>query len=219
MPMFSSIFPNGMVRAGHFEARALVRALVLAAVLPWGATSALATPFSITGTITTAQTLGSSAGQTGSVSATGSLVVSGSVVAVTISGNNATVTNLGTISQTGTGRVIRDNTGVSGLTITNGSVTNTSAVMKAADGDVVQMNKSAASVTLNNYGQMISANASAGGAQVVDFTAIQSGQQCGEQLRHRPHASIGGRCGAPRCQWCREQPGHHPGHHQHWQQQ
>ncbi len=49
--------------------------------------------------------------------------------------------------------------------------------MKAADADVIQMNKSPASVTLNNYGQMIStnANASAGGAQVVDFNAIQSG--------------------------------------------
>ncbi len=44
--------------------------------------------------------------------------VSGSTVAVTISGNNATLTNLGTLNQTGTGRAIRDNTGVTGLTIT-----------------------------------------------------------------------------------------------------
>jgi hypothetical protein len=34
-------------------------------------------------------------------------------VAVTITGNNATLNNLGTIKQTGSGRVIRDNTGVS----------------------------------------------------------------------------------------------------------
>ena len=47
--------------------------------------------------------------------------------------------------------------------------------MQTADGDVIQMNKSPASVTLNNYGSMISLNASAGGSQVVDFNAILSG--------------------------------------------
>jgi hypothetical protein len=103
------------------------------------------------------------------------LTVSGASVAVTISGNNATLTNLGSISQTGTGRVVRDNTGVTGLTITNGSATNSTALMQAADADVVQMNKSRASVTLNNYGTMASVNASAGGSQVVDFAAITSG--------------------------------------------
>jgi len=40
---------------------------------------------------------------------------------------------------------------------------------------VIQMNKTPASVTLNNYGSMISLNASAGGSQAVDFTAILSG--------------------------------------------
>ena len=70
---------------------------------------------------------------------------------------------------------MRDNTGVTGLTITNGSASNTSALMQAADADVVQMAKSPAGVLLNNWGQMISLNASAGGAQVVDFNAIVSG--------------------------------------------
>lgn len=37
------------------------------------------------------------------------------------------------------------------------------------------MAKSTASVTLNNYGSMISTNASAGGAQAVDFNGIASG--------------------------------------------
>ena len=37
------------------------------------------------------------------------------------------------------------------------------------------MNKSPASVTLNNYGTMISLNASAGGSQAVDFNAIRRG--------------------------------------------
>ena len=98
-----------------------------------------------------------------------------SSVAVTVSGNNATLTNLGTISQTGNGRAIRDNTGVTSLVINNGSAANAGASMQAADADVVQMNKSPASVTLNNYGRMISTNASAGGSQAVDFSAITTG--------------------------------------------
>jgi PEP-CTERM motif len=85
------------------------------------------------------------------------------------------LTNLGALEQTGTGRAIRDNTGVTGLTINNGSATNSSALIQAADGDVIQMNKSPASATLNNYGVMTSLNASAGGSQVVDFNAILSG--------------------------------------------
>ena len=122
-------------------------------------------------TDTTAKTLGTGAGQTGTVASTGTLSVNGTTVAVTISGNNATLTNNGTIIQTGSGRVIRDNTGVTGLIVTN----NVGALMRAADADVIQMNKSPASAILNNYGTMTSLNASAGGSQVVDFTAIASG--------------------------------------------
>ena len=119
--------------------------------------------------------MGPGTGQTGTIESTASLTVSGGTNAVTISGNDATLTNLGTLEQTGTGRAIRDNTGVTGLTITNGSTTNSTALMQTADGDVIQMNKSPASVTLNNYGRMISLNASAGGSQAVDFNAILSG--------------------------------------------
>jgi hypothetical protein len=137
--------------------------------------TASAGSFDITAPSTSAQTLGPRAGQTGTIESTGSLTVSGGTNAVTISGNDATLTNLGTLEQTGTGRAIRDNTGVTGLTITNGSTTNSTALMQTADGDVIQMNKSPASVTLNNYGSMISLNASAGGSQVVDFNAILSG--------------------------------------------
>lgn len=137
---------------------------------------ALAASFNISSSdSTTAQTLGSGSGQTGSVAAGKSLTVSGGTVAVTVSGNNATLNNLGTLSQTGNGRVIRDNTGVTGLLINNGSSSNASALMMSADADVIQMNKSPASVTLNNYGQLISLNASGGGSQAVDFNAIISG--------------------------------------------
>ena len=122
---------------------------------------------------TTAQSLAAS--QKLTVNPGASLTVGGSTVAVTLKGNNATVDNQGTISQTGSGRAIRDNTGVSGITINNGSAGNSAAQMLSADADVVQMNASPAGVTLNNYGAMISSNASRGGAQAVDFNAIASG--------------------------------------------
>src|SRR5450830_1535292 len=153
----------------------IVLALIFAGAMQFNASAVLAASFNINADSTTAQTLGSGSGQTGTVAAGKSLTVGGSNVAVTISGNNAVLTNLGTISQTGTGRVIRDNTGVSGLMITNGSITNSTALMQAADADVIQMNKSPAGVTLNNYGSLISLNASAAGNQAVDFNAILSG--------------------------------------------
>ncbi len=136
---------------------------------------AQASSFTISSNSTTAQTLGTGASQTGAVNVGTTLSVSGTTNVVTVSGSSATLNNLGTIKQTGTGRVIRDNTGVTGLIINNGSTTNSTALMQAADADVIQMNKSPASVTLNNYGTMTSLNASAGGSQAVDFTAIASG--------------------------------------------
>ncbi len=146
-------------------------ALAVALALP----NASAASFTINSPTTTGQTLGTGAGQTGTVTATGTLTVSGSTTAVTISGANASLTNLGTIRQTGTGRAIRDNTGVSGLVVTNGSLTNSAALMQTADADVFQMNVFNGSVILHNYGTMSSLNASAGGAQAIDFTAITTG--------------------------------------------
>lgn len=145
---------------------------VLAAALALTVASASATPFTITGTTTSGQTLGAGSGQAGAVAAGATLTVSGSTVAVAVTGNNATLNNLGTIAQTGTGRAIRDNTGVANLVVNNGSATNAAAVIRTADGDVIQMNVPAASVTLNNYGALISLNASAGGSQAVDFSAM-----------------------------------------------
>ena len=126
-------------------------------------------PGTISDANTKAQTLAT--GQSGTVSTSGTLVVGSDKNAVTVTGNNAVLNNMGTIKQTGTGRVFRDNTGVTGLVVNNGS----GALMQAQDADVIQMNKANGSVTLNNYGALISVNASAGGAQAVDFTAITSG--------------------------------------------
>jgi autotransporter-associated beta strand protein len=149
-----------------------IQFLLLAAALPMAA-SAADFPGTISDANTKTQSLAAS--QTGTVASGGTLAVSGDKVAVTVTGNNATLNNLGTIKQTGTGRVVRDNTGVSNLIINNGSSGNASALMQATDADVIQMNKASASVTLNNYGSLISLNASAGGAQAVDFAAITSG--------------------------------------------
>jgi hypothetical protein len=143
---------------------------VLCAALALTMGSAVATPFTVAGATTTAQTLGS--GETGTVAAGAALTVAGTAVAVTVNGSNATLNNQGTIAQTGSGRAIRDNTGVANLVVNNGSATNAAATIRTADGDVIQMNKPAASVTLNNYGSLVSLNASAGGSQAVDFSAM-----------------------------------------------
>ena len=137
------------------------------------AAPAQAAGFTINGSSSTAQTLSSG---TGSVTAGSTLDVHDGSIAVTITGNGTTLDNQGTLKQSGSGananRAIRDNTGVTGLTINNGSATNSTALIQTADGDVVQMNKAKSSVTLNNYGAMVSLNASAGGSQAVDFNAV-----------------------------------------------
>nr|WP_315222790.1 FxDxF family PEP-CTERM protein [uncultured Duganella sp.] len=155
------------------KASSAIQALLVAATLPLTMQSAFAADFTINGANTTVRTLGKD--DTGTVTASSSLTVGGGAVAVTITGNNATLNNQGGIRQTGSGRAIRDNTGATGLLIINGSAANGAALMQTADADVIQMNKANASVTLNNYGSMISLNASAGGAQAVDFSSITSG--------------------------------------------
>ena len=135
--------------------------------------------FTISGTSNTAQTLSSG---TGAVTAGSTLDVHDGNIAVTVTGNNATISNQGTMKQSGvttsssstttSNRLIRDNTGVTGLVVNNGSASNAAALMQTSDGDVIQMNKAKSSVTLNNWGTMLSNNASAGGSQAVDFNAV-----------------------------------------------
>jgi len=127
---------------------------------------ARAAGFDITSNSTTAQSISSG---TGTVESGKSLTVSGSTVAVTTKGSS-TVVNDGTISQTGTGRGIRDNTGGDTIVITN----NTGASIVTADADAIQMNVANTVVTLNNSGTITSNNASLGGAQAVDFNAVTS---------------------------------------------
>jgi len=155
----------------------MVRAMLIAASLPLAVSTASAASFNITGSSSSGQTLGSGSNQTGTIAQGASLTTSSSTVAVTVTGSGATLNNLGTISQTGSARAIYvgSTTGATGLTINNGSTNNNSALIQTADNDVIQVKASSASVTLNNYGSMISLNASQGGAQAVDFNNITSG--------------------------------------------
>lgn len=153
-------------------------------ILPWNitaaaftiaalfaATSLPAATFVISTNSTTAQTLGSGSGQTGTINSGVSLTVSGATVAVTVTGNNASITNNGTISQTGNGRTIDLNTASITMAVTN----NAGALIQSADADTIRANKASDNVTVDNYGSIISVNASAGGAQALDFAAITSG--------------------------------------------
>ena len=150
----------------HFT---ILPGLLAAAMLLCAPGRATAASFTINSSSSTAQSLGSS--ETGSVTSAGTLSTSNGSQSVAFTGNNATLTNSGTIKNTSNGRVLRDNTGVTGLTITN----NAGALMQAADADVFQMNVAGGGVTLTNSGTMISINASKGGAQVIDFAAMTSG--------------------------------------------
>ena len=136
-------------------------------VTPTGRAQFVPGPNPIAGTVTTPQTLHSGAGV---VSSTGDLEVSGSSVAITVTGTSS-IQNDGMIKQTGTGRAIRDNTGGLTLTVTN----NAGALLQAADADAIQMNRPNSSISFDNYGSIISLNASAGGSQAIDWNAITTG--------------------------------------------
>ena len=155
------------------RASSAIQLVLLSAALPLTVAQAASFSVSATATSNSPQTL--NGGQTGTVARTGTLSVAGSDVAVTIKGNGATLNNQGTIRQTGTGRLIRDNTGVADLVIINGAVGNHAALLQTADADVIQMAKENASVTLHNYGSVISLNPSGNGSQAVDFGNITTG--------------------------------------------
>ncbi|MEP6671923.1 MAG: PEP-CTERM sorting domain-containing protein [Chthoniobacter sp.] len=141
------------------------------------ASSALAASFTISTASTTKQTL--AGGESGVVTSTGSLTVTGNNVAITVTGSS-TITNNGSIQQTtvltggnaGNGRVIRDNTGGLTLTVNNGSPTNSTALMQTVDADVIQMKVGGSIITLNNYGTINSQNSSGGGNQALDWNAL-----------------------------------------------
>jgi hypothetical protein len=120
--------------------------------------------FTINTATTTPQTLGDD--DTGTVTAAGSITLTGSDVNVTISGSNATLINSGTILQSGSGRAVEaDGTGI---TITNnlGGLIETSAADAIRAGSI----NPATSISLNNMGTIESAD-----GQAVDWDDIMTG--------------------------------------------
>ncbi len=152
---------------------------IFAAVsLALGASAASAADFTINSASTANQTLGPDSGETGNITATGSLVA-GSGSAITVTGNDATISNLGTLEATGIGgRAVIDgtSTGVQDLTVNNGSSSNSTALMQAQSGQVVAMSGTAGSVTVNNYGQILELNSPNIGGSAIDFSSTQTGQ-------------------------------------------
>src|SRR4051812_12773890 len=108
------------------------------------------------------------AGGTGTVSATGTLSISGGTIAITVTGNS-TLNNLGTIEQTGTARAVRQ-TANGPFTLNNGSPGNSTASLRATGDDAFQANQSGASVTINNYGMVSST-----GGRATNMFAITTG--------------------------------------------
>ena len=160
--------PNFSSTLAHARAPFILVPLLLAAAMAQAANTTIASPS------TSAQTV--SANSTLTVTTAGTLTVNGKTPAISATGANITLTNLGSINQTGTGRVIVDTASTNALTVNNGSATNGNALMQTANGDVIQLgNFGGESVTLNNYGKMISLNPAAGGSQAVDFSNMTSG--------------------------------------------
>jgi hypothetical protein len=49
------------------------------------------------------------------------------------------------------------------------------ALLQAADADAIQMNRPNSSISFDNFGSVISLNASTGGSQAIDWNAITTG--------------------------------------------
>ena len=150
----------------------------------------------------------------GVVSSTGNLQVSGSSVAITVTGTSS-IQNDGMIKQTGTGRAIRDNTGGLTLTVTN----NAGALLQAADADAIQMNRPNSSISFDNFGSVISLNASAGGSQAIDWNAITTGSNTLHNLSHGIYRSLRSGRRPPRSERQRYQRRNDQGGYQHREQQ
>lgn len=138
--------------------RALVAAVALLAVPAVQATS-----FTIPSgaTVTSAQMLANA--ETGLVESGGTLSLSGSTVAVIMSGTSS-LTNAGTLRQTGSGRAIDSTAAGASLTVVNtGSIS-------AVATDAFHVNASTTAVTFDNSGSVSVTN----GGQAIDWAAIST---------------------------------------------
>ena len=98
-----------------------------------------------------------------SLSSGGTLTINSTTAALTLNGNNPStdsITNLGTINQTGSAQAIVDAGGHQTITISNGSSTNSAATLETSNADVIHFDHATNNVTLNNYGSILSKNSS-----------------------------------------------------------
>ena len=124
--------------------------------------------------VTTPETLSSNHGSV-TVNSGGILNVSGTNAAISFSdshnNDSLSVTNNGTIEQTGSSYGLVDTNGHLTLTITN----NAGATIKTTNADTINLNQKSNVATLNNYGTITSTNTSAGGNQAVDWNQLTGG--------------------------------------------
>lgn len=116
-------------------------------------------------TSTSAQSLSSN--QTGTITSTGTLNVSGSSVAVTFTGTG-TLTNNGLLEQTGSGRAIRDNTGNINVTVAN------TGTIESNGDDTYQENKAGSTVSLTNSGIIEALGTGSSNGQAIDWAALNT---------------------------------------------
>jgi len=106
-------------------------------------------------------------GETGGVAAGGTLTTSGSTVAVAIGTGTTSLTNSGTISQTGSGRTIDANNGTPVLSITN----NAGALISSTGNVVIRLNRSAGSYLIDNQGTIAQIGPAIGGERAIKADA------------------------------------------------
>lgn len=152
----------------------LLPGLALCSLLAGGHHSAPAADFTVNAGVTdnTAKTLTNN--DTGTVQATGTLSISGSTVAITLTGEGTiNIVNSGSILQTGSGRAINNSSSSSNdgdRIITN----NAGGLIQTANNDVIRIDNADASVKIYNSGTIRSVNTGAGGAQALDLYAIEN---------------------------------------------
>lgn len=128
----------------------------------WGA------DFTVNTAVTSGQTLND--GNTGVVTSEGSVTTSGSTAGVMITPTTTTnsiitPTNNGTISQTGTGRAVRNNTSNK----TSRIVINNNGTLSSVGDDTVKIADSTATIIINNQGTIIKQGSMADSGQALDF--------------------------------------------------
>jgi len=156
---------------GSSRTRSRRVALLVSCLLLGTAPEALAASFNITsGTTTAQQTL--NAGETGTVTSPGQLIVNSSR-AVILNGGDVRITNSGTIqSSTSSGRAIDTNSLAAGnynITVTNsGNIT--------SNGDAFRINADTGTghVVVDNSGTIQSTGSGSNNGQAIDFDAISS---------------------------------------------